>query len=285
MEKSQGQGVPVRSLDRFGHGKSLGPRSSETEGIYESFHENKRRLEEKLGSLKTKLAEHARLCKAIRIARVPAVATAILRLMEQRKLLGPGLQVIGTNALYAYEASAGVFFEREITATRDLDVLWDVRSRMRLYASEDMDSAGLVDILKKADRSFDLVRESGFRAVNKTGYMVDLVKPEPKSIATKEKRRIGGPSDLAAAEIRNLQWLVSSPKFSRIVIGEDGFPAKNRIARPEGLRPAQALGERATGPRTRQTKPGSCAGPGRVPSRGEIFPRPAFRSTGIAHVS
>ncbi len=132
----------------------------------------------------------------------------------------------GTNAIYAYEASAGVFFEREITATRDLDVLCDVRSRMRLYALEDMDSAGLVDILKKADRSFDLVRESSFRAVNKTGYMVDLVKPEPKSVAKKEKRRIGGPNDLAADQIRNLQWLVSSPKFSRIVVGEDGFPAK-----------------------------------------------------------
>ena len=225
-KKAKGKEYLFRSLDRFGHGKSLGPRSSETEGIYESFHENKRRLKEKLGSLKMKLAEHARLCKAIRIARVPAVATAILRLMEQRKLLGHGLQVIGTNAIYAYEASAGVFFEREITATRDLDVLWDVSSRLRLYASEDMDSAGLVDILKKADRSFDLVSESSFRAVNKTGYMVGLVKPEPKSVATKEKRRIGGPNDLAVDQIRNLQWLVSSPKFSRIVIGEDGFPAK-----------------------------------------------------------
>jgi hypothetical protein len=28
-----------------------------------------------------------------------------------------------------------------------------------------------------------------------------------------------------AAEIHNLQWLLSAPKFSRVVIGEDGFPA------------------------------------------------------------
>ena len=32
--------------------------------------------------------------------------------------------------------------------------------------------------------------------------------------------------DLEAAEIRNLQWLISSPKFSQVVIGEDGYPSR-----------------------------------------------------------
>jgi hypothetical protein len=55
--------------------------------------------------------------------------------------------------------------------------------------------------------------------------MVDLIKPIPKPIWKNEPTRIGGPDDLVAAEIRNLQWLISSPKFSQIVIGEDGYPA------------------------------------------------------------
>ena len=36
---------------------------------------------------------------------------------------------------------------------------------------------------------------------------------------------MGGDTDLKAVEIRNLQWLVSSPKFSQIVVGDDGYPA------------------------------------------------------------
>jgi hypothetical protein len=54
------------------------------------------------------------------------------------------------------------------------------------------------------------IRKQKFRAVNKNGYMVDLVKPEPKPTLKKE---------------RNLHWLASAPKFSHIVIGDDGFPA------------------------------------------------------------
>jgi len=61
--------------------------------------------------------------------------------------------------------------------------------------------------------------------VNKTGYMVDLIKPEPKSISMKERRQVGNLDDLVAAEIENLQWLVSAPKFNQIIIGQDGFPA------------------------------------------------------------
>jgi hypothetical protein len=55
--------------------------------------------------------------------------------------------------------------------------------------------------------------------------MVDLVKTEPKRISKKERTRMGDDSDLSAAEIKNLQWLVSAPKFSQVVIGDDGYPA------------------------------------------------------------
>jgi hypothetical protein len=38
-----------------------------------------------------------------------------------------------------------------------------------------------------------------------------------------------------AAEIKNLQWLVSAPKFDQIVIGEDGFPATMVVADPRAF--------------------------------------------------
>jgi len=79
--------------------------------------------------------------------------------------------------------------------------------------------------LKKSDRSFDRMGRTKYRAVNKNGYMVDLIKAMPKDIRIYDKKRMGVSGDVEAAEIRNLHWLISSPKFSQVVIGEDGLPA------------------------------------------------------------
>jgi hypothetical protein len=53
--------------------------------------------------------------------------------------------------------------------------LWDVRSC--LFPNDDFSIKGLLDLLCKEDRSFELHKRQGFRAVNKDGDMVDLVKP------------------------------------------------------------------------------------------------------------
>ncbi|MFZ0132307.1 MAG: nucleotidyltransferase domain-containing protein [Desulfobacterales bacterium] len=188
-----------------------------------------------LKHLKEKLKEQARFCRAARISRVPRLVTAILRLLEQHRLLGRNLQIVGTNALYAYEARAGIFLERGLLATPDMDVLWDNRPRLRLFAVEDVKHKSLLEILQKADRSFNLLGMKSFRAVNQAGYMVDLIKPEPKSVLTTESRQIGRGDDLVATEIRNIQWLVSSPKFEQIVIGEDGFPSTMVVPDPRSF--------------------------------------------------
>jgi hypothetical protein len=224
-KKAKGREYLFRSLDRHGYGKSLGPRSYDTEAVYSEFHKNKKQALARLTELKDRLKEQARFCKAARIARVPRIVTSILRVLEQHQLLGDNLLIIGTNALYAYEAGAGIFLDREILATQDIDLLWDIRPKLRMFSTAEIDSKGLIFILRKADRSFDLTDKQRFRAVNRSGYMVDLVKPEPNHRLKKEKRQMGDRDDLMAAEIKNLHWLVSAPKFSRVVIGDDGFPA------------------------------------------------------------
>jgi hypothetical protein len=65
--------------------------------------------------------------------------------------------------------------------------------------------------------------------------MIDLIKPEPKSVFRSEKKRMGDAGDLVAAEIRNLQGLISSPKFSQIVIGDDGYPARMVVPDPQAF--------------------------------------------------
>jgi hypothetical protein len=65
--------------------------------------------------------------------------------------------------------------------------------------------------------------------------MVDLIKAEPKKVTTREPRPMGGPGDLEAIEIRNLQWLLSSPKFSQVVIGDDGYPSEMAVPDPRSF--------------------------------------------------
>ena len=224
-KKSKGQDYLFRSRDRFGYGKSLGPRSVATEKILADFVGGKGAARERLDSLKARLKEQARFCRAAAIQRVPRVLTGILRVLDQHHLLGNHLTVIGTNAVYAYEAAAGVFLDRPRPAAGDRGVLWDLRPRLRLAAGEGAPSAsGLLDLLRKADRSF--ARDGGqpFRAVNKDGYMVDLVTPEPRPVI-RQAPHTGSVVDREAAEISSLQWLAAAPTFRQVVIGDDGCPA------------------------------------------------------------
>lgn len=225
-KKSKGREYLFRSKDRYGYGKSLGLRSDQTEKILAEFRHAKSQIKDRLASLKSRLNEQARFCRAAAIQRAPRIVAGILRVLDQQKLLGKNVIVIGTNAVYAYEAAAGVFVDTPILATADMDLLWDIRSPLHLSAGDDAPTeAGLIELLRKADRSFERIGNQRFRAANKDGYMVDLVKPEPRPIMKSERRRMGGEADLEAAEIRNLQWLASAPKYRQVVIGEDGYPA------------------------------------------------------------
>jgi len=234
-KKSKGREYLFRSRDRFGYGKSLGPRSPETEKILTEFQQNKQRGKKRLSALKDRLKEQSRFCKAALIQRVPRIVSGILRLLEQKNILGRNVIVIGTNAIYAYEAFAGVFFDISTMATKDMDILWDIRPKLTLVAENDMDNDGLLGIIRKADRSFEPISPGGFRAVNHDGYMVDLIKSAPKQSFKKEIGRMGGPGDMEAVEIRNLQWLISSPKFSQVVIGDDGYPAPLVVPDPRAF--------------------------------------------------
>ncbi len=234
-KKSKGREYLFRSLDRLGNGKSLGPRSPETEKIIDEFRKGKQKIRQRLATLRERIAEQARFCKAARIHRVPRLVGAILRLLDQEHKLGKNIIIAGTHAIFGYEVVAGVFLDAPILATGDLDILWDTRTRLKLAGDRTLRNQGLLGILKKADRSFAPLHKSGFRAVNQDGFMVDLIKPEPRRITQKDPRRMGGKGDLEAAEIRNLQWLLAAPKFSQVIIGDDGYPARIVVPDPRAF--------------------------------------------------
>ena len=98
---------------------SLGRRSEKTEQIIKSFKEQKSELKTSLKKYKELLKKQSKLCKFEKINRVPNVLVNMLRAINQYGL-DDKIVIIGTNALYAYEARCGVFMEDEHLATYDM---------------------------------------------------------------------------------------------------------------------------------------------------------------------
>jgi hypothetical protein len=219
----RGKTYLFKKIDSKGNGRVIGPRDPGSERTLAAFRARKAELKSRHADLKARLAEHARLAKALSLARVPRTAAAVLRVLNRQGLLGRNFIVVGTNALYAYEAAAGARFDPAVMDTADVDILWESRAKLSLAA--DARGAGLIGILRQADRSFQVVRSRGFRAANRDGYMVDLLKPLPRDlIADESPDAIGGNDDLFAAETKNLAWLLSAKKFRATAVGMDGFP-------------------------------------------------------------
>ena len=232
-KKAKGREYLFKTTDRFGNGKSLGLRSPKTEKIKKEFQTKNKEAKDRVSNLKNKLEDQAKYVKAARIQRVPVTLSRILRVLERQKLLGKNIQIIGTNSLYAYESMAGVFLDREVTATQDADILWDIRPKLTMVTADKM--GGFLDVLRKADRTFEPTIPKGYRAANKDGYLVDLIKAEPRPPSKLEKKQMGSEDDLSAAEINNLQWLLSSKRITQTVIGEDGLPAQLVVPDPRAF--------------------------------------------------
>lgn len=220
-----------RPSSRVGDGRSLGRRSPELETVLALFEQGRADALAREATLHAKLDEQARLNKALRLGRVPRVVSRILRQLDVQDLLGDFL-VLGTQALYAFEAEAGVHFLLELLASGDIDLLYDTRKRLTLV-SDRLDREGLLGLLKKADRSFEPLLKRGFRAANAEGFMVDLI------IAPRPMHE-GGPvtfaeGDLVAAEVPGLQWLVNSPKLATVAVDETGWPVPMRVPDPRAF--------------------------------------------------
>jgi hypothetical protein len=210
----------------------LGPRGLETEQAREAFDRGKATAQEQEAAVRTRLEKMAPVNRAMGLARVPGIVARILRRLDQAGVLGEQVCVLGTNALYAYEAKAGVRFESGLLATGDMDIGLDTRRSLALAAKAM--PRGLLPLLQAVDSSFS-VRRGDFRAVSKSGFLVELITPLPrKSMRQRSPKRLGGGSepDLEAAELWKLEWVVEALRFDAVAIDEDGLPCKIVAADP-----------------------------------------------------
>lgn len=210
--------------------KSLGARTPETTRTKERFDAERENAISARKVAESNLGRQAAINRVLGLGRVPLTAARILRALDRRGLMGNAIRVAGTHALYAYEAACGVLVDAEITATGDVDLLFDARRRLFLIADEALETDTLLELLRKADKTFARASQT-FRALNEEGYLVDLIKPRRAPPWTKERQSIGGSEDLQAAEIEGLVWLENAPPFEAVAIDEKGQPL--RIVAPD----------------------------------------------------
>ena len=209
---------------------SLGPRSPDTQQIYDRFTERKRASDERLAGLKTSLQDHRRLNRALRVGRVDPLIVEILNRLAASKL-GEHFRVVGTHALYAFEAAASVTFDAGAVATRDIDLLWDTRKRVKFATRLAKIDTSMLGVLKKVDPTFRIRDAQKYTAVNKDGFEVDIRRepvdgdPHPLRLSVDE-------DDFWVAQAPNAQLLLHAPAFSAVVVASNGAMARMTTLHP-----------------------------------------------------
>lgn len=204
--------------------KSLGPRSPATEQMYDSFMTGRAKAKGRLAGLVAALDTQAGVARSVGLGRVPLLVARMLRALDGAQVLGH-LRIVGTNALFAYEALAAAQFNAEALATGDIDLLVDARRRIRIMVN-DASPRTVLGLLRRVDKSFAVIPGKPYRVANAEGYMVDLIRPE----ANPPWRHQPGadalaPEDLTPSPIEGLQWLVNAPSVQTTVVDERGYPA------------------------------------------------------------
>jgi hypothetical protein len=204
---------------------SLGLRSKKTETIKREYDRGRAEAQKRRQDLQVVMARQVAVNRALGLGRLPLLSARIIRALERAGMLGAGIRVVGTNAIYAYEAAAGVHIDPGLTTTEDIDLLFDARGGLTFVASDDdVSSPSLLQLLRKIDHSFQRSKQT-FRAVNREGFIVDLIKPLAVPPWNSSAQRVGADAeDLLAAEIEGLVWHENAPPFEAIAIDEKGEP-------------------------------------------------------------
>ena len=212
----------------------LGARSSETERTYFEFTKAKADTEARLKSLKAALIDAERLNKALKVGRVPALTVAVLQALD-----GAGLAehfiVVGTHALYAYEAAAGVRIVQSALATQDVDLLWDARKRVRFLTDIERLDASVLKILQRADRTFERKEGQNETAINAKGFEVDFLRRQPEGDDPHPFRFSNDEDDIWPVQALRASVLTTAQRFDHMVVAATGRMALMRTIAPRAF--------------------------------------------------
>lgn len=212
---------------------TLGPRTEETEAMRTNFLSARADVKSRLKKLEVKMRLQAATNAARGIARLPLVSARVIRAFDNAGIGSSRIKVVGTHALYAYEAMAAAIFDSGLTSTEDIDFLLDPRAPLRFVASEELSSETLLGILQSADRSFEMTRQT-FRARNQDGFLVDIIQPE-RTPPWRKNAFEAETTDLQPSPIAGLVWLENAPVVEQKVIDSRGFPVTMNVPDPRAF--------------------------------------------------
>ncbi len=211
--------------------KSLGPRSTETEAIHAGFVRRKEDAQARVKDLREALKRHQRLNRALFVGRVPTIVIDILDMLHHADI-AEHFTVVGTHAIYAYEAAAGVRVQSAAVATRDVDLLWDTRKRFKLATQLKRLDSSMLALLRKVDKSFALIDQQRYTAVNSQGFEVDILRREAQEQDPHPAQLSDAEDDFWVVQARNAEQLVSAPRFSAVTVGTTGHMARMNTVHP-----------------------------------------------------
>jgi len=199
----------------------VGPRSSETESIYNEFTLRKKEIETRLASLRVALNDAQRLNKALKVGRVPSIVVAVLQAFENAGI-AEHFVVVGTHALYAYESAAGVRIAQSALATQDVDLLWDARHKVRFVADMRRLNMSVLDLLKKVDASFQRKEDDISAAINSRGFEIEFLRRMPQGDDAHPFQLTDHEDDLWAVQAPRASVLTEAPRFKQVVVSVNG---------------------------------------------------------------
>jgi hypothetical protein len=211
--------------------KSLGARTPETEAIYSRFIQRKTAAETRLSSLRQALVQHQKLNRVLHVGRTPVIVVNILNRLAIAGLT-EYFTVVGTHALYAFEAAAGVrIADSSAMETRDVDLLWDSRKRLQFITQMPVHGS-MVKLLQKVDPTFVVRQNQRYTATNNDGFEVDILRREAKEGDTHPIRLSDDEDDFWVVQARNADFLVNAPRFSSVLVATSGHMARMNTISP-----------------------------------------------------
>ncbi len=212
----------------------IGPRTPETERIFEEFTARKSEVEARLKSLRGALTDAERLNKALKAGRVPSIVVAVLQTIENAGL-GEYFTVVGTHALYAYETAAGVRIVQGALATQDVDLLWDARRRVRFLTDLGKLDSSMLRVLQLADPTFQRKEGQSETAINAKGFELDFLRRQSEGDDPHPFRFSDDEGDLWPVQAMRASVLTNAPRFEHVVISATGRMTLMRTIVPEAF--------------------------------------------------
>jgi hypothetical protein len=224
----------VKTRPRRRTQERLGARSEETERVFADYTTRKEALESRLASLQEALAEAERMNKALKAGRTPNLVVEVLNVLEDAGL-AQHFTVVGTHALYAYETAASVRIVQGALATQDVDLLWDARKRVQFMTDLARLDASMLDVLRRADRTFERKEGQNETAINARGFEVDFLRRQPIEGDPHPFRFSDDEGDLWPVQAARASVLTTAPRFEHAVIAVNGRMALMRTIAPSAF--------------------------------------------------